>query len=222
MAQNFSSIAPATASLMVAEMQHRQANEMAATLATLRIMKSRGTIDDALLEQALVRVEAQAGIQRLLLDKPSNGTIVEAFNSLCTLLLRSRMGAEKVKIVLRATNTPVPTAMRIPLLQCAYELVNNAIKHSPTFDDEIVVTLERKGFAMVIAVSNKTFLSVAKLPKSMGMEIVQSMSNAWNGSMSVSEKSGRFCVEASFISMASSHLFRPINFKDTDGGGPVI
>lgn len=214
MPSDHSLIPPAIATTMVTEILHRNANELAATLATLRIMKSRGRISHELLDDALIRVEAQAELQRLLLDRPADGTMREKLQTLCRLLLCSRISADKLKIALQAKDMPVPMPMRVPILLSAYEFINNAIKHAPVIGKPIRVSFVRASEKFRLTVSNRAFVQSEPGTCFTGLEIVTAISRAWGGATSVTSKNGWFSVRAEFVGVPAPDMSRYIRDED--------
>lgn len=117
--------------LIMDEARHRHANEFAAALATLHLVRARMGMDPGLIGEAIARLEAQVALQRLLIEFPRRPHSLGAdLARMCHLILRSRSCELPRRINLRAPPSLRSGANARILVLIAYELVNNAVKHS--------------------------------------------------------------------------------------------
>ncbi len=184
--------------LLVKEMLHRQANEYAATLATLRILKARGVGESDFLDQALERVENQVELQLVLLDSPGNQPLHDALARLCQCILQSRMDACEIGIELTVDALPVAEHLRRPILLVAYELVNNAVKHARTSDNPIEIIMGEADGATTVIVSNDGEPFDQPAPGSSGLHIVGAIADGLGGGLLCSHSDGRASFAATF------------------------
>ena len=130
--------------LMTHELRHRFANELAMTLATLQIVKARGH-DDALISDAIDRVEAQGRILRDLCDpRPPACIGSELLGELCHLMLRSNPMGRKMIARISANDVTVDGTQARLLRLVAYEIFANAFKHMEGGRRRIVIRAREK------------------------------------------------------------------------------
>lgn len=173
----------AAAAAFMDEMLHRQANEYAAALATLRIMKARSGCENALLEQAIDRIEAQVALQRLLLDRPAEDPMQRSIERMCELLLRSRSAGDTFAIAYKGSHVRVPAPLRRPILLAGYELINNALKHCDAKENPIAVTFSNPPNHLCLVVTNASRETDPAVNRSSGLDIVHAIAAHHGGKL---------------------------------------
>lgn len=144
--------ADAVSPVTVHELRHRFANELAATLASLHIAKARGE-NDALITEAIDRVEAQAELARYLVEpKDWNFDLVGGVAKIGSLLITSRRSGPGTTIHLKAMPTVVHGNMATDLLVVMNELLVNALKH--VGDETISIVIDTHEDRLRFRVSN--------------------------------------------------------------------
>jgi chemotaxis family two-component system sensor kinase Cph1 len=126
--------------VMLAELQHRMANEFASAMAMLMVARRRVAPNDrAAIDGAVARLGEQAGLSRLLLPplRAGRADLRRSIEGVCLGLSRTRLADDGIGIVVDAA--PVQLASRTCWMVCAVvaELVLNAAKHA--FGDAPVV-----------------------------------------------------------------------------------
>lgn len=173
-----------TADLMIQEQVHRHANELAATLAGLRILRARGPRDGRMLDEAIDRVEAQYDLHRLMLAAGS-GDLGPELADLCHCLLRSRLGGNGFRIVCRIDRVTIPHDLRRVFVLTAYELVNNAIKHSSRGSGVIRLTCRTTDENHILCVSNCADGGARHSASGRGTAIVSGLADHHGGTLRV-------------------------------------
>ena len=170
--------------LMVEEQVHRHANELAATLAGLRIVKSHGPQKSNLLDEAIDRVEAQCDIHRLMLTAGTRDLGLEVAD-LCHLLLRSRLGGSGLRIMCSVDRLDMAHDLRRVIVLLTYELINNAIKHSPEGSNLIRLILRGADDRHLLSVVNTVAATGPSSAGSRGIAIVAGLADRFGGSLKV-------------------------------------
>lgn len=137
------------------EARHRHANEFAAALATLHLLKAKEGAAGPLLEDAIARLEGAVSLERHL-NCCGTPDLYEAIYKLCSLLRRTRPLAPPCRLHFdEFPRIPDATSMKL-LLLIAYELLINAMKHSRSVKMPVRVHLKMRESAIRIKVSNWT------------------------------------------------------------------
>lgn len=180
------------------EMSHRHANEFAAALAALHLVRARTGGDDPILGQAIARLEGNVNLERLLLHPPTN-RVVDTLRTLCELMTATRTSAPTFAI--RALGDGVMNRLddhRL-FLRVGYELLANAAKHQTEGGPRIRVGLVIGRRGLRLTVSNH---SRAPIPqgdeRSMGLLIVRRLAGLVGGRLSARWENGRFVTTAVF------------------------
>lgn len=184
--------------IFVTEILHRFAIEYAGTLATLRIIKARGGVQSELLEAALVRIEAQFDIHRLLLARPTGGPIQEVLKQLCHLMLRSRASGGDQKIAFGADDGRIPNTLRRPLLMAGYGLLENALKQGSDLRKPLRMTMERTQASCTLDVQNSATGAHPNVRWSPALLMVSSLCKRWGGDLSQTYQNGMIGFAATF------------------------
>lgn len=183
---------------VLAETGHRVANELAAALAALRLVKSaRGSRSRwALLGDAIERLEGFAVTHRLFtaaVYPDARVDVGEALGRLCTALAAARRSASGSEMTLDLPTTFVDGATARSLALVANELVTNAIKYALDGRAGIVlVSLKDDGERVHLVVSDDGpgfDASAAPEGTGMGSGIVSELVRRAGGGISV--KTGR-------------------------------
>ena len=151
-------IAPRTLDrLLLDETNHRVANEVASALAAMRIAQSsRGKSSRArMIDVAIDRLEAFGECSRIFASVPSGSTDVGALvESISLAMLRSRIDGRYTRLALELPSIALDgeTARRIAMI--AYELVNNALKHTSKIGGELEVRLDTAADGVVLSVTD--------------------------------------------------------------------
>lgn len=166
---------------LIDEARHRHANEFAAALASLHLLKARMAVDDTLVNEAIGRLENAVRLERHLLDC-GTPELYPAIVRLCTLLRLTRPGSPRFRLHFRKfPKIPDQASMRSVLL-IAYELLTNAIKHAMTQTSVIGVRMTIRDSEIRLSVSNATGDRPSDHgSRGSGMEIVQSISSHLGG-----------------------------------------
>lgn len=119
--------------LLLLEMAHRVANELAAALAALRLIRPVGgsKVRWRLLAGAIERLEGFASVNRVLAIP--DGCLVplsRELEGLCEALGAARPGGSRSRICLDVGDVVVPGAVARRVLLVAAELVLNAVRHA--------------------------------------------------------------------------------------------
>lgn len=184
--------------LMVEEQAHRHANELAATLAGLRIMQSRGSQQRRLLDEAIDRVEAQCRLHRLMLTAGTRDLGPEIAD-LSYYLLRSRLGGSRLRVLCGMDRVALASDLRRVIVQVAYELLNNAIKHTPEGNSPIRLTFRVIGDRHLLTVTNPVGAAGSSAAGGRGIAIVAGLADRFGGNLRVRFTRQRARVSVSFV-----------------------
>ncbi|PZO68980.1 MAG: hypothetical protein DI636_07995 [Pelagerythrobacter marensis] len=172
-----------TAELMVHELRHRFANELASTLATLHMVKARGP-DDALIATAIQRVEAQARILRFMCEPlPAKTRVAEMLGKLCHLIIRSRPDGERVVARIIASDVMLDHKRARQLKTIVFELLTNACKHMDRGTIRIFVQV--RDDRLRVTISNPVGRSSAQPGSGTGLDTVRALIAQVNGHFQV-------------------------------------
>jgi two-component sensor histidine kinase len=121
------------ASLLLAELQHRVANELSCAIAALRLALNAGLEGPRmeLFERAVQRLEGFGRVHGVLAARPSRTVDVAAgLHRLCRGLLAGRDGLESTRVHITVTSGQLPGGPGHRLLMIAGELVFNGMRHA--------------------------------------------------------------------------------------------
>ncbi|MBX7489757.1 hypothetical protein K3177_14710 [Qipengyuania sp. GH25] len=116
-------------SVLLDEARHRHANEFAAALAALSLVRASGRVEHSLLDKAIERLDGNVRIERLLLN-PGTHDVGVAVLDLASLLSSTRVERPVFKIRLVGRGLVVDLGTMRLILLVAYELMTNAMKRS--------------------------------------------------------------------------------------------
>lgn len=170
--------------LMMDEARHRHANEFAAALATLHLVRAGSGSGNDLMKAAIDRLEAQVRIERLLLTFPERpSSIAAALDQLCQLLLRSRHGAIESRLILHAPTSARTGSGARTLLLIAYELVTNALKYGDCARMPVRVSLRcgKRNYRLIVV--NEFALEEGPSIGSQGLAIAAGLAECEGGSL---------------------------------------
>lgn len=138
-----------SALLLLDEARHRHANELACALASLQLAKAGIREPGPLIDKAIARIEAQAALERLLLDPGTEQLAYVLFRLLD--LIRSARGCEN-GIHLKAATTRIRQhATMRSILTLTYELTINAMRAAgPGGLVEVLVRRRPGGMDLVV------------------------------------------------------------------------
>lgn len=176
--------------LMTHELRHRFANELAMTLATLQIVKARGH-DDALISDAIDRVEAQGRIMRYMCDPlPPECIVSELLGELCHLMLRSNpMGREMIARISANDVTVDGTQARL-LRLIAYEIFANAFKHME--GGRIRIVIRARAESLWLTISNPVHHGSSLPGSGTGLDTVRALIALAHGNVHFASGGGVF------------------------------
>lgn len=144
--------------LLLVENFHRVANEAAAALASLHLIRNArsAAMRLSLLETATMRIEGFAEVNRLLsLSFSRSVDLGMALDRLTRAIAAGRMVSSGGSLVLDVVNTSVDGGTARTVLLVAYELVVNAVRHAlGSRGSELVVRLRRSGTDVFLEVSD--------------------------------------------------------------------
>lgn len=170
--------------LIMDEARHRHANEFAAALATLHLVRARLGTDPGMIDEGIRRLEAQVALQRLLIEFPSRpASLALALARMCQLMLRSRSDDARRHVALRAPNSLRTGANARILILIAYELVNNAIKYSSPECPDIRMVVRGGKLNYRLNVSNRFSDRDGPSIGSAGLSIAAELARRAGGSM---------------------------------------
>lgn len=147
---------PSDEGVLLAENVHRTANEIAAALAAMRLVKSAGPGVDRsdLLDHAIDRLQGFAEVH-LVLARPAAEVIdvSPALERLCRGLVAARLPANVGRVTLQLAPVVLPAATAHGLLLIAAELLTNAIRHAfVKHGGDLTVVLAASGNAASLSV----------------------------------------------------------------------
>lgn len=172
--------------LALDEARHRHANEFAAALATLHVVRARTDATLPHLDDAIDRLDAQVALNRLLLEGDGAGDVGTRLARLCHFLLRSRAGENDLRIALRARGTASADCDTGTLLLIAYELLNNAIKHAERGREPIRVALTCGTSHARLSVANRFSEECGPPGTSSGLSIASALAERSGGRLRTS------------------------------------
>lgn len=176
--------------IVVGELRHRFANELAATLASLQLVRARRG-DAEMVEEAISRVEAQARLLRLLSDPlPVRCDLVGRIGELAHLLIRSRRSGPGTTIRMSAMQVVMEGEQVERILVILNELLVNALKR--VGDGDIVVTLRRSDDTLRIVVSNDAPDQQSSTRRSGGVRTMSRYARMHGGRLAVRVGNGTF------------------------------
>ena len=144
--------------LVLAEFEHRVANELSAALAALHLVRSaKGSKPRwQLLRAAIERLEGFAVVHRLLSTrKVSVVDVAEDLEELCTALAKSRPSADGSTLHLELPSTRIDGASARRLIMIASELVLNSIRYAlEGTGRHLTVSLDSQGADVFLTVAD--------------------------------------------------------------------
>lgn len=121
------------APLLLGELHHRTANEVAAAIAAMRLAKNAGVSGPRihLFDRALQRLEGFGNVHDVLAARPSRTVDVDAeLHRLCFGLVAGRDELDHGQVWLSAREVVLPGGVGRRLLLIAAELMGNAFRHA--------------------------------------------------------------------------------------------
>ncbi|QQV77917.1 sensor histidine kinase [Sphingomonas aliaeris] len=121
------------APLLLADLQHRVANEVACALAAMRLARTagQGGLRVSLFDRAIDRLEGFGKVHGVLAARPARTIDVDAsLQRLCRGLVAGRDGLDDARIRLSVTTAPIPGGPAYRLLLIASELIFNGMRHA--------------------------------------------------------------------------------------------
>lgn len=178
--------------LALDEARHRHANEFAAALATLHLVKAGRRNSPDLLENAIRRLECQLKLERLLLH-PHSDNIAVSLHTMAALIAEARGAADLLIVKAQTVSIPNPTLQRA-ILFIAYELMINALKRSEP-DSISAVKLSRQGSHLWLAARNHITPNTKQNRGSgSGHEIIESFAKGLGGFVRARRSDHRYSV----------------------------
>ena len=183
---------------LIDEARHRHANEFAAALASLHLLKAKMAVHDPLIDGAIGRLDNAVRLERHLLDC-GTPDLYPAMLRLCTLLRLTRPNEPRFRLHFRDfPRIPNPSSMRLVLL-VVYELLVNATKHTSAEKTAIGVRLHVTESEIRLSISNPVDgLSARPNSSRGGLAIARSVSSELGGDVSLRHYGRRLIATASF------------------------
>lgn len=182
------------------EARHRHANEYAAALAALQLVRAGLTEDQPLITEAIQRLEGGIRIERFLLN-PGNEDLAMVLLELCSLLSHTRIGRPRFRVrVLGQAIMRSPLEMRLFLL-VAYELLANAAKRASDDQREVSVRLALRRGKLRLTVVNLVAPGHATIKhrnRSGGLDVLRRLVAPVQGRIATSREDGKFVAQAIF------------------------
>ena len=171
--------------LLLEENRHRQANEYAAALASLQLVKAGLPFQNDLIDLAISRLHNQVRLERFLLgNQPSD--LGSAVGELAELISKSRVAGAIFDVKTVGVPKPVANSARATVLLVLYELLLNVAKHA---DTSMVcrVRCAWRANILVLTIANQAAPNTSKRARfpSDGMRIVQRLLDQVDGKLVV-------------------------------------
>ena len=155
--------------------QHRTANELAAALAALQLVRRMRSGRSDLIDTAIARLEGFASTRRTLTDSQFAGAdAVIELPLLFAGMMRGRHGFAEIDFMTSCIHLPLNGRVAGTLLRCAHEMVTNAWKHSDA-EAPIRVTLRATATKLELAVLNDCVTQSSAGSRGCGQTISQAL-----------------------------------------------
>lgn len=195
------------------EASHRHANEFAAAIAALRLVKVRLNRPEPMIEDAIERLENSVRLERLLLNPDEEGTS-PLVHKLAMLICMARINDAPLNVRTLGNGLIQNTDDARLFLRVAYEMIINAIKHHAAGEAPIHVLLINNDHNFRLIVANATVHhSPPRQVAPSGLLILRELATSVNGRIRWQQREDRFTTMATFPgSMPRNH---PIHDPET-------
>ena len=145
--------------LLLAELNHRVSNELAAALAALRLVQRafRDTTEPTgLLDQAIARLESFGQLHHILDPNRSHGSLARRLALLCNAVSLAKAAPRGIHVALSADEVTVDDDAAWAICAVVSELLQNVLKHA--FDEDgaglVVVDLREECETIFLSVAD--------------------------------------------------------------------
>ena len=179
------------------ELRHRFANELAATLASLHLVRARGC-ESGMVDDAITRVQAQARLLQLLGEPlPARCNLVERIGELANLLIRSRRSGPGTTIRVSATQIFMDGEEVARILVVMNELLVNALER--VGEGPVRVKIRTTPDEHVhMSVANRSDGAAQFQTRGNGIRTMALYARMHGGRLTVENHRGSFCVTLSW------------------------